>query len=676
MLFLSIDSRAKTTPPCKPCHRTAGTGRSVVLACRRGARATTLVVLALTFLAPSVLADDLKESLLAAKSAVAANDPPALQEACLALARIGGRTAVDGLLELVPRAAGVDDALYWTLLSGVVAFRDRAALATLGQYLEKHNRKPIARDLLLVLSRNSSRDLATTLRAIALDGPEDLRLLAVRKIGRIVGHASVDALIAVLEGEEKGKPERPTALMWAATRGLTTITGKNFGPTSVNWKGWWAKNRKKPLRRAEDDDEVVRSTGTAVDYLVADPARNEIFLGLEKAPPQEVIVLSAEYTRKTQRDLNNDHMEEVLEQMGVPHMVVRREDFLKFDLSATSVILINCAQFHKFCICPDCRPGGAQNNRLFQCTGCNKHTTFSAKLGGPELKKLQKFVKGGGYLFCEDWTVKEVVGAAFPKFVAAGKKLRQGKVEVLPARGKGGHPYLHGIFEAPDDDDDALDPSEFLADDDDDDDESSSRTIVVGGDEDDPDLREPPEAIDIRHRWSIDDESYALVVSDRRRVVPLLTSKQLKEVADGNSAVAVAFRPGSPRHPKPGEPGPTAGAPGVVTVILSHFGKQETTADEHSLQNLLLNVLLDAYQSQPKKRQLLREKLKKEIAAKKKAERDAKRKRARDKKRSRSKDRDDSKSRSRSKDRDDRESKSKSKSRSKSKSKERKDDGA
>jgi hypothetical protein len=35
-----------------------------------------------------------------------------------------------------------------------------------------------------------------------------------------------------------------------------------------------------------------------------------------------------------------------------------------------------------------------------------------------------------------------------------------------------------------------------------------------------------------------------------------------------------------------------------VVVVLSHFGKQNSTADEHSIQNILLNVLLDAHSAQ------------------------------------------------------------------------------
>jgi hypothetical protein len=36
----------------------------------------------------------------------------------------------------------------------------------------------------------------------------------------------------------------------------------------------------------------------------------------------------------------------------------------------------------------------------------------------------------------------------------------------------------------------------------------------------------------------------------------------------------------------------------VVTVVLSHFGKQSSTEDEHSIQNILLNVLMDAHENQ------------------------------------------------------------------------------
>ena len=88
----------------------------------------------------------------------------------------------------------------------------------------------------------------------------------------------------------------------------------------------------------------------------------------------------------------------------------------------------------------------------------------------------------------------------------------------------------------------------------------------------------------------------AAVLLDRQEVsriaVVLLGSGELFRKADGDATVAVAFRPGSSRVP-PGER-VRQNVPGVVLSVLSHFGQQESRADEHSLENLLLNFLIDA----------------------------------------------------------------------------------
>jgi hypothetical protein len=91
-----------------------------------------------------------------------------------------------------------------------------------------------------------------------------------------------------------------------------------------------------------------------------------------------------------------------------------------------------------------------------------------------------------------------------------------------------------------------------------------------------------------------------------RRVVTLLTSPELQKTAGGDDAVAITFGV---------EPTPTGGGSkksaavatgaelsqdrktmkgGRVVYVLSHFGKQESTSDEHSLQNLLINFLVEA----------------------------------------------------------------------------------
>jgi hypothetical protein len=91
----------------------------------------------------------------------------------------------------------------------------------------------------------------------------------------------------------------------------------------------------------------------------------------------------------------------------------------------------------------------------------------------------------------------------------------------------------------------------------------------------------------------VDDESFAFQVKDSRGVTSLLASGRLQKRAAGNGLVALAFRPGSASIP-PGQHPVPRGTPGVVVLVLSHFGSQTSSSDEYSIQNLLLNVLIDA----------------------------------------------------------------------------------
>ena len=118
--------------------------------------------------------------------------------------------------------------------------------------------------------------------------------------------------------------------------------------------------------------------------------------------------------------------------------------------------------------------------------------------------------------------------------------------------------------------------------------------------------------------------SDALGIQEKRRVVSLLKSSDLYKSTDGKGAVAVAFRPDS--DVPPGAPVPRGAQPGAVLSLLSHFGKQGSRADEHTIENLLLNFLIDSYKTQPEKRRLLAEEAKKAKSKRKKEEKPKKNK--------------------------------------------------
>ena len=92
-----------------------------------------------------------------------------------------------------------------------------------------------------------------------------------------------------------------------------------------------------------------------------------------------------------------------------------------------------------------------------------------------------------------------------------------------------------------------------------------------------------------------------MTIKNRARVIALLGSSEVKprdpkDKKKAVSVVALAFRPGSGKTAPIGSGKRKAppGTPGVIVQVLSHFGKQHSSEDEFSLQNLLLNFLIDS----------------------------------------------------------------------------------
>jgi hypothetical protein len=64
-------------------------------------------------------------------------------------------------------------------------------------------------------------------------------------------------------------------------------------------------------------------------------------------------------------------------------------------------------------------------------------------------KRLEAYVRRGGYLFTTDWAVAHVVQLAFPGYLTTTGKdtsLPEMVVDIRPARGQERHPLLEGVF--------------------------------------------------------------------------------------------------------------------------------------------------------------------------------------------------------------------------------------
>lgn len=163
--------------------------------------------------------------------------------------------------------------------------------------------------------------------------------------------------------------------------------------------------------------------------------------------------------------------------------------------------------------------------------------------------------------------MEDFLAEIFPQYVKHGPERPDETVSVLPKAGNSGHPYLRNVF-------------------------SRKPQGEIRGTVTEADL------LTVDHRWKIDRETRCIKVVDPKRVVTLMTSPDLDRKAERHDAVAVTFAVG--------DDGAGAVATGVfqqeqarmtggrVLYVLSHFGKQESRDDEYTLQNLLLNFLMEA----------------------------------------------------------------------------------
>ncbi len=175
---------------------------------------------------------------------------------------------------------------------------------------------------------------------------------------------------------------------------------------------------------------------------------------VEEVKKSDIIVVSGQY----------DYIENVFKSLGIPHTVIRPEQVGVTPLSSKQLLLINC-------------PGNLD------------------EMG---IKKVQGFVRDGGFLFTTDWSLKNVLEKAFPGFVEYNNKPTGDevvKIEVLDAE----NPLVKGVVE----------------------------------DKDEP-------------VWWLEGSSYPIRILDKDKVRTLIQSDELKK-RYGEEPVAVTFTVGGGR---------------------------------------------------------------------------------------------------------------------------------
>ena len=558
------------------------------------------LVLAAVGTAPLATADvrDLSGKL---KAGVGAQDTDAVRQALLGLLELGGEDALESVLKMVAATGGGRGAsatVYWQLVNGASGFQDERALAAFGEFVVKYSKKkaPFARDLVLGLENNASPAVTAALKPILEDGPYDLQLMAADQLGLVATTASVDALIAALEREgDKGDP----ALRKRIMNSLSTITRQEMGD-ALNWIGWWKANRDKGLPEPEDRSRPGQFASSTLNK-----DRGEQLESVVRNDPRRIVVISAklpdDHKKEPNRDYNYDHMEQVLEGMKLPHTVVLKEHFnadpQKY-LSEAWTVLVNCANVLDQCICKQCRikvaeaqrkgQAGPTNNRMVSCaTLCSVHDNVNYALNPEAIEALKRWVGDGGYLFTEDWGIKEVIEAAWPEKATKGPNVRKAQVAILPGSGMASRPILRGVFTRP---------------------RPPVREHEGDGSRVRAPLQDPTQPPQVK--WQVDDESPAIAVTNEREVDLVMISDDLAKVTDGHKAVAISFRygrggkkSGARDRPVTGLSGKSRGKGawsedlpgGRVLHMMSHFGHQQgSQSDTFVLQNLILNFITES----------------------------------------------------------------------------------
>lgn len=549
----------------------------------------------------SKLKKDLKEALIA-------NDEGKIGAAVQAIAKVGGKKGMSTILKFVGKyGRKLDGKRYWQLVNGASAFRDAEAMEELGEFIAKKHKTALATDLLFALQNNASSNVLKALGEVLEKGSYDQKLLVVDQLAGIQSVPSGDLLVKILEEAESDQ------LKQRAVNALSALTGKDMGDAG-NWIGWWKANRtKQPFEKAAEGE------GGDISSVTRDGARGGEVGSLERLKGGKVLVITGGGCCD-RFDHNYDHLDAVVRELGMECETMNKREFAKINpekLKGIAAILVNCTQSQPHCICPTCKPTGATNMRMQTCGGCDKHDIVRDTMPQKGIDLIKAFVETGGYLFTEDWGLVDVLDRTWPDIVKVGAYFREkdklppganngggggqggeerkqvevpngGMVAVTPAPGVATHPYMRGVFLKPKSER-AKEPIP-----------EGTGTVERGGG------RVGSEFMAPSHKWKIDDDSPSIHIVDKRRVKVLLVSDELHKATKGDSSVAITFHVGKEAHTTDGGRVPTGGSRGKEAVssaerlpggrvmhVLSHFGKQQSVADELALRNLLVNFLLE-----------------------------------------------------------------------------------
>lgn len=585
---------------------------------------TAMLLLVVGASRPQDAAPDLNRLSSALDRAVKQGDLDKSEEALKGLVKLNSSGAADAVCTSVGKVPANDPSLYWAIVDAIASFSGQESLKAVGEFLAKNAKKPFARDILYAFQNHHSLHMPDVLGDLLMKGAEDCEVLAAEILGEVPSKKCVEILIQKLE--KLGN--KPSFVKEKVIEAITNLTGKRLGEKPDAYREWWTVNKDKITEEdlARGPEGVKReSTGTAVDLVRGSPVER-----LRESKGTIVVLTSDCKHEAGVEDHDLDKMQDLLTKMSLPFIEVKKSEFEAFEMKGRIALLINCNQWRAHCRGKGCKASQeAGGLRLYKCAGTGPHMTGENKLSDKAIAKIREFVeKDGGYLFTEDWVLPEVLERAWPTHVRTGKYLTGGDVSVTPTPGVSTHPYLRRIFGR----------KEVKPD-------GSTGTKAAS-----------PGFDNVKHTWKIDDQSPSVRIVAADKIIKLMVSKEVAQQtapADprkkeappiilqcsscqaqmqvaavvpgqtvthggcggimtlftppkgpdvppgGDDAVAISFFPGANPKTVIGTGGYESDVTkmvggGRVVHTMSHFGKQKSQEDEFSLQNLLLNFLVEA----------------------------------------------------------------------------------
>ncbi|TET38441.1 MAG: hypothetical protein E3J72_02825 [Planctomycetota bacterium] len=319
--------------------------------------------LAFTFVfAGLASADEVKWGKLqsALKQGIVRNRPEDVKKALIPLVNAGGKKAVDIVVGAIDKIPGMQDQIYWMLVSAITTITDPPGIDALADAIISH-KGSLSRDLMFGLQTNRSLEVVALYERVLLKCAQDIQKMAVEQLVNIGKDECVESLLEGL------KSVRDKLIKEEIVIALKMLTGADVGTSYRDWKQYWdeAKNQGLPRPEGEDADNSGFGGGFRTGLS---RYRKKQAIGIEGLGPLAALVITARCDNRSGSAICFDQLEATLSQMRIKNTVIRR---IKFEEKGykipkdTIAVFINCVQIHPHCVCPTCEVGKTKHNRLY-----------------------------------------------------------------------------------------------------------------------------------------------------------------------------------------------------------------------------------------------------------------------------------------------------------------------